>query len=168
MEARAAAVPMERSLSIINSHAQKIMKLLLLFLLVSVSEAAFAQSSSRFTITRSVIAGGGTTFSSSARFQLGSTIAQPLAAVPTNAPFSIQGGFWIWPSPTFFAPTEVGTNFIVSFQTTPGNTYIVQYTAALAPQNWQSLPSVAGNGAVESVTNSAPGVAQRFYRLIEQ
>jgi hypothetical protein len=173
MEAQAAMAPMERSLSIINSHAQKtglgiIMKLLLLFLLVSISEAAFTQSSSRFTITRGVIAGGGTTFSSSARFQLGSTIAQPLAAVPTNAPYSIQGGFWIWPSPTFFAPTEVGTNFIVSFQTTPGNTYIVQYTAALAPQNWQSLPSVAGNGAVESVTNSAPGVAQRFYRLIEQ
>jgi hypothetical protein len=129
---------------------------------------AKAQSSARFVIARSVIAGGGTTFSTSSRFRLGSTIAQPLAAVPTNAPFSIQGGFWIWPSPTFFAPTEVGTNFIVSFQTTPGNTYIVQYTAALAPQNWQSLPGVAGNGAVESVTNSAPGVTQRFYRLIEQ
>ena len=68
----------------------------------------FAQSSARFAITRSVIAGGGTTFSSSARFQLGSTIAQPLAAVPSSARFSIQGGFWIWPSPTFFAPTKNG------------------------------------------------------------
>ncbi len=144
------------------------MKSFLLFLLISLSTNVFAQSSARFAITRGVIASGGTTFSSSARFQLGSTIAQPLAAVPSSARFSIQGGFWIWPSPTFFAPTEVGTNFIVSFQTTPGKTYIVQYTTTLAPQNWQNLPSVAGNGAVESVTNSASGSAQKFYRLIEQ
>jgi len=88
--------------------------------------------------------------------------------VPSSARFSIQGAFWIWPSPTFFAPTKTGNNFIVSFQTNPGNTYTVQYTDTLAPPNWQSLPSVAGNGAVESVTNSAPGIAQRYYRLIEQ
>jgi hypothetical protein len=144
------------------------MKSLLLFLLISISATAFAQSSARFTITRGVVAGGGTTFSTSSRFQLGSTIAQPLAAVPSSVRFSIQGGFWIWPSPTFFAPTKVGNDFIVSFQTNPGNTYTVQYTDTLAPLNWQNLPSVAGNGAVESVTNSAPGVAQRYYRLIEQ
>jgi hypothetical protein len=140
----------------------------ILFLLLLVSSTALAQSSARFTITRSVIAGGGTTFSSSARFQLGSTIAQPLAAVPSSTRFSIQGGFWIWASPTFFAPTKVGNNFIVSFQTEPGKTYTVQYTDTLAPPNWQNLPGIAGNGAVESVTNSAPNVAQRYYRLIEQ
>jgi hypothetical protein len=130
--------------------------------------SASAQSSARFTITRGVIGGGGATFSTSSRFQLGSTIAQPLAAMPSSSRFSIQGGFWIWPSPTFFGPTKVGNDLIVSFQTTPGNTYTVQYTDTLAPPNWQNLPSVAGNGAVESVTNSAPGVAQRYYRLIEQ
>jgi len=144
------------------------MKFLFLLLLTFCSEVAFAQSSARFAITRSVIAGGGTTFSSSARFQLGSTIAQPLAAVPASARFSIQGGFWIWPAPIIFAPTKVGNNFVVSIQTELGKTYIVQYTDTLAPPNWQNLPGVAGNGAVETVTNSAPGVAQRFYRLIEQ
>jgi hypothetical protein len=141
---------------------------LLLLAMICFAETVFAQSGNRFVITRGVIAGGGTTLSSSARFQLSSTIAQPLAAVPTNTHFSIQGGFWIWPSPTFFAPAKTGDNFIVSFQTNPGNTYTVQYTDTLTPQNWLSLPSVAGNGAVESVTNSAPGIAQRFYRLIEQ
>jgi hypothetical protein len=140
----------------------------LFFLVLLVSSTALAQSSARFTITRSVIAGGGTTFSTSSRFQLGSTIAQPLAAVPSSSRFSIQGGFWIWPSPTIFAPTKVGNNFIVSFQTEPGKTYTVQYTDTLAPPNWQNLPGIAGNGAVESVTNSAPNVAQRYYRLIEQ
>jgi hypothetical protein len=144
------------------------MKSIFLLLLVSCSVTSLAQSSSRFTITRGVIAGGGTTFSSSARFQLGSTIAQPLAAVPSSSRFSIQGGFWIWPSPTIFAPTKVGNNFLLSFQTEPGKTYTVQYTDTLAPPNWQNLPGIAGNGAVESVTNSAPNVAQRYYRLIEQ
>lgn len=144
------------------------MKALLLFLWICLSGTAFAQSSARFTIIRGAIAGGGTTPSSSPRFQLSGTVAQPLAAVPGSARFSIQGGFWIWPSPTFFAPAKTGDNFIVSFQTTLGNTYTVQYTDTLTPQNWQSLPSVPGNGAVESVTNTAPGVGQRYYRLIEQ
>ena len=148
--------------------SQSTIKALLLFLLIALSGTAFAQSSARFAIVRGVIAGGGTTFSGSARFQLASTIAQPLAAVPASARFSIQGGFWIWPSPAFFAPTKTGDNFVVSFQTNPGNTYTVQYTDTLTPPNWQSLPGIAGNGAVETVTNSAPGVAHRFYRLIEQ
>ena len=144
------------------------MKILCLLLLVSVSATAFAQSSSRFTITRSVIASGGTTFSTSAHFQLGSTIAQPLAAVPSSSRFSIQGGFWIWPSPTIFAPTKVGNNLFVSIQTEPGKTYTVQYVDSLAALNWQNLPGVAGDGTTKTVTNSAPNVTQRFYRLLEQ
>ena len=48
---------------------------------------ALAQSSGRFTIARSAVAGGGATFSTSNRFQLGSTIAQPLAAVPSSSRF---------------------------------------------------------------------------------
>ena len=144
------------------------MRILLLLSLICLSRLTFAQGSARFASARGVIAGGGATSSSSARFQLASTIAQPLAAAPASAQFSIQGGFWIWPSPAFFAPTKTGDNFIVSFQTNPGNTYTVQYTDTLTPPNWQSLPGVPGNGAVETVTNSAPGIAHRFYRLIEQ
>jgi hypothetical protein len=143
------------------------MKSLLFSLLVALPTGVLAQSSSQFIITRSVIAGGGTTFSSSARFQLGSTIAQPLAAVPSSARFSIQGGFWIWPAPIIFAPTKIGNNFVLSFQTQLGETYTVQYSDTLAPPNWQSLPGIAGNGSVESVTNSAPGVTQQYYRLIQ-
>jgi len=142
------------------------MKSLFLLLLVSLSATAFAQSSSRFSITRSVIAGGGTTFSSSARFQLGSTIAQPLAAVPGSARFSIQGGFWIQPAPIFFAPTKVGTNFTVSIQTELGKTYTVQYMNALG-SSWQNMSPITGNGSVITVTNAALGAA-RFYRLVEQ
>jgi hypothetical protein len=144
------------------------MKLVFLFLLVAASEAAFAQSSARFTITRGVIAGGGTTFSSSARFQLASTIAQPLAAVPGSARFSIQGGFWIRPAPIFFAPTAVNGNFLVSIQSEPGEAYTVSYANSLSSPSWQTLTNITGNGSVIIVTNSAPGITQRFYRLIEQ
>ena len=128
---------------------------------------ALAQSSSRFAITRGVVAGGGTTFSSSARFQLGSSIAQPLAAVPSSARFSIQGGFWIQPAPIFFAPTQAGTNFMVSIQSEPGATYTIQYMNALG-STWQNLTTVTGTGNTITVTNAALGIPQRFYRLLEQ
>jgi hypothetical protein len=143
------------------------MKIIILLLLVSFSEAAFAQSSQRFNITRTVITGGGATVSTSSRFQLSSTIAQPVAAVPSSARFSIQGGFWIWPAPILFAPTKAGTNFLVSIETELGKTYTVQYMNALG-SSWQNLTAVPGNGYVITVTNAALGVPQRFYRLIEQ
>jgi hypothetical protein len=139
----------------------------ILFLVLLIGNMAFAQSSSRFTITRSVIADGGTTASSSARFQLASTIAQPLAAVPSSARFSIQGGFWIWPSPIMFGSAKAGTNFLVSIQSELGKTYTLQYANALG-STWQSLPPITGNGNEITVTNSVAGGTQRFYRLVEQ
>jgi hypothetical protein len=143
------------------------MKIILLLLLVSFSEANFAQSSPRFNITRTVITGGGATASTSSRFRLSSTIAQPLAAVPGSTRFSIQGGFWIWPAPILFAPTRAGTNFLVSIESEPGKTYTVQYLNVLG-SSWQNLTTVAGNGNVITVTNAALGGTQRFYRLMEQ
>ena len=144
------------------------MKILFLLLIASVSGTAFAQSGSRFAITRSVIAGGGTTPSTSSRFQLNSTIAQPLAAVPSSSRFSIQGGFWITLAPIIFAPAKNGNNFTFSFQTEPGKNYTAQYVDSLSTLNWQSLSPISGDGTVKTVTNSAPGIPQRFYRLIEQ
>ena len=144
------------------------MKILCLLLFGCVSGTAFAQSSGRFVIARNVVAGGGTTFSTSSRFQLGGTVAQPLAAVPVSARYSIQGGFWIRPAPIIFAPARVGTNFVFSFQTEPGKSYAVSSSDSLAGPGWQTLTTISGDGTVKAVTNSAPGVTQRFYRLIEQ
>lgn len=140
-------------------------RLFILFLFLS--GTAFAQSSARFTITRNIVAGGGTTASTSARFQLASTIGQPLAAVPSSARFSIQGGFWIVPAPILFGPAKGGTNFLVSIQSELGKTYTVQYMTALGG-TWQSLAPLAGTGNVLTVTNGGAGVSQRFYRLVEQ
>ena len=144
------------------------MKFIFTLSLIFLSTSIFAQSSTRFGITRSVIAGGGTTFSSSARFQLGSTIAQPLAAVPASARFSIQGGFWIWPAPVIYAATKVGTNFVFSFQADLGQPYMVQYVNSLSAPNWQTLTTIIGNGGVETVTNSASGSPVEFFRLLEK
>lgn len=141
------------------------MKLFTLLLFVSVSVTAFAQSSGRFTLTRSVMAGGGATFSTSSRFQLGSTVAQPLAAMPSSSRFSIQGGFWIVPSFLIFTPSKAGSNFVFSFETELGKTYALEYTDSLTTPSWQSLPGLAGNGAVQSVTNAAPGITNRFFRV---
>ena len=71
------------------------------------------------------------------------------------------------PATLIFAPTRVGNNFNLSFETAPGRTYLVEYTDSLLLPNWQSLPSVTGNGAVQSVNDFAPGVPYRFYRLRE-
>jgi hypothetical protein len=150
------------------TNLPKPMKLYLILLLVLSSVGVFAQSSARFDIARGVIAGGGTTFSSSARFQLGSTIAQPLAAVPSSTRFSIQGGFWILPAPIIYAATEVGTNFLFSFQADLGQPYRVQYINSLSAPAWQTLTTITGNGGVETVTNPASGSTAGFFRLIEQ
>ena len=143
------------------------MKWFLIVLFLSAHAMSFAQSSTRFAITRNIVAGGGTTASTSARFQLASTIAQPLAATPSSDRFSIQGGFWIVPAPILFGPTATGTNFLVSIQSELGKTYTLQYMNALG-SSWQSLPTITGNGNVITVTNGGAGVAQRFYRLVEQ
>jgi hypothetical protein len=144
------------------------MKILFLLLFVSASGTAFAQNSPRFSLTRSALSSGGATASTSSRFQLSSTIAQPLAGVPSNSRFSAQVGFWFWPGPVIFGPAKVGDNFLLSFQTEPGKTYTAQYVDSLTALNWQNLTPISGDGTVQTVTNFVPGVAQRFYRLIEQ
>ena len=139
----------------------------ILFLLLLTAGTLCAQSSPRFTLTRNILAGGGGTTNTSRRFQLAGTIAQPLAATPGGGRFSIQGGFWVRPAPVLFGPAAAGTNFLISIQSEPGETYTVQYQNALG-SGWQSLPPVTGNGQVITVTNGGAGVAQRFYRLVQQ
>jgi hypothetical protein len=139
----------------------------LLFLLLLTAGTACAQSSARFTLTRNVLAGGGATTNASSRFQLAGTVGQPLAATPGGGRFSLQGGFWVRPAPILFGPAATGTNFLISIQSEPGETYTVQYQNTLG-SGWQSLPPVTGTGGVITVTNGGAGVAQRFFRLRQQ
>jgi hypothetical protein len=61
----------------------------------------------------------------------------------------------------------VGTNFTFSFQSTGGQTYLVQYKDEFSDPLWGDLQSVVGDGFV--LTISSPVVVpQRFYRLAVQ
>lgn len=135
---------------------------------VLVSTPAFGQSSGRFTLARSVVSAGGATFSNSGRFQLGSTFAQPVAAVPASTRFALQGGFWIVPAPVIFSPAKTGNDFKLSFETEPGQSYLVEYSNSLLNPDWQPLPVQAGDGTIKTVTDNAPGIPRRFYRIRQQ
>lgn len=63
------------------------------------------------------------------------------------------------------APARVGDTFTFSIQTLDGRTYVVEYTDNLAVPSWQPLPNVNGDGTVKTVSNTAPGVPQRFFRF---
>jgi hypothetical protein len=144
------------------------MKTLLFLAVLSLSLPAWAQSGSRFTITRNAVAGGGT-LSSNVTFSLGSTVGEPVpSSSNTNNRFTVRSGFWIRPAPVVFAPHVVGNNFVLSFETEPGELYFAQFADSLDGSAWQSLPTVSGNGAIQSATNSAPGASVRFYRIVQQ
>jgi glycosidase len=63
------------------------------------------------------------------------------------------------------APTKTGDTFRFSIATLDGRTYLIEYTDDLANPVWQSLPNVNGDGQVQVVENTAPGVPQRFFRF---
>jgi hypothetical protein len=68
-------------------------------------------------------------------------------------------------APALVNPNSSSGTFNFSFQTTPGQSYTIQYTDDLANPSWTTLYSFVGDGSLQSVTDS-PGVAQRFYRVM--
>ncbi|MFK7957430.1 MAG: hypothetical protein AB8B96_15130 [Lysobacterales bacterium] len=69
------------------------MKSIAFALLITAVPGAIAQSSGgEFSITRSVVAAGGT--SSGGEFSLTGTIGQPVVARSQGGQFSVSGGFW--------------------------------------------------------------------------
>ena len=129
--------------------------------------AVHAQSGQPFII-RSVVAGGGATLSSSNRFQLSSTLGQPVVGTIAGGRFSMQQGFWFRRAPMIIAASRVGADFVFTLQTELGKTYAMQYADSYSSPNWQNLSILIGNGSVQSVTNAAPSAAQRYYRVLEQ
>jgi len=144
------------------------MKLFLIVLANLVSGVSFAQSNAQFAITRIAFGSGAAATVTNAECQLTGTLGQPATTSIANNRFTIKSGFWIWSAPTLAAPGNIGTNFLFSFQSESRKTYVVQYGDSLSPTNWQSLPGIAGDGTVKTVTNSVVSTSRRFYRLIEQ
>ena len=141
------------------------MKILFLFLLIA--STAFAQSSARFTITRNIMAGGGTTASSQRAFQLGEH-HRPAARCRARqrAVFPFKADFGFGHRPLCLGPPRWEPIFCCPSRANLEKTYTLQYVNALG-SSWQNLPPITGNGNIITVTNSA-AKAQRFYRLLEQ
>ena len=60
---------------------------------------------------------------------------------------------------------RAANNINISFPTQNGWGYRVFYKTNLTSGSWTLLNSTAGNGSVESVTDSSPGDNQRFYKV---
>jgi hypothetical protein len=58
-----------------------------------------------------------------------------------------------------------GNQFIFSFNTIPGKSYVLEYKDALQQTQWQTLSTTPGDGTLKTITNSTASPAQRFYRL---
>jgi hypothetical protein len=66
-------------------------------------------------------------------------------------------------------PTYGPGGFSVSFQTVGGVLYVVQYKDSLSDPEWTSLPAMAGDGTLQTFTDStASPTNNRFYRVLVQ
>jgi hypothetical protein len=65
------------------------------------------------------------------------------------------------------ANSVVSTNgFSLSLPTQSGRVYVLQYKNALTDTDWSSLPLVAGNGGMITLTDISVANPQRFYRVL--
>ena len=62
-------------------------------------------------------------------------------------------------------PNQAGGDVTLSFPSTTGFTYHVEYKTALNTSAWTPLTTRAGNGSTQTVSDSNPGGQARFYRL---
>jgi len=70
-------------------------------------------------------------------------------------------------SPVVLTATHVGANVQVSFNTSSGFNYQVQWKANLTDATWNSLGApITGDGTTKSVTD--PIGTSRFYRVMIQ
>ena len=67
-------------------------------------------------------------------------------------------------SPKISAALSAG-NRNLTFATQTGFTYTVQYKNNLSDASWTTLSSVSGTGSPATVSDTATGVAHRFYRV---
>ena len=69
------------------------------------------------------------------------------------------------PTPLITSPTRSGTQFSVQVAMSNGFTYYLEFKTSLSITNWSVATSVAGNGAVQTLTDTGATDPQRFYRV---
>ena len=129
---------------------------------------ASGQASARYNVVRSTVAAGGVTFCHSPRFQLGSTLGQPLIAGANSVRFVINGGFWNVP-PSWWSVTKAATGSDLTLGsswtggTVPGTGAIATWSVnslvtALTlnnPESWAGIRLLGGASDV-SINGSGP------------
>jgi hypothetical protein len=101
---------------------------------------------------------------SQGRFPDGSTniLLMPNSATPRAANRLDSAG----PPVQFSTPTLNGNNFVLSWSTTAGKTYRVEYKNDLGAAIWLPLGSnIVATGNMLSMTNSITNSPQRFFRI---
>ena len=90
----------------------------LIFLVFCLSTGVLAQSGGAFTITKSVIAGGGGQNATGGTFSLDGTIGQAVAGTSSSGgTYSLRGGFW---TPQAFTPTAASASISGQIRTADG------------------------------------------------
>jgi hypothetical protein len=63
------------------------------------------------------------------------------------------------------AATRSGNSVSISFNTSPGISYILETADSLTSGKWQRMQTVVGDGSLTTVRDTTPAVPQRFYRI---
>ena len=112
------------------------------------------------------------------QFQILTCVSQTGRFSQINAP-TVSGAVWVAhytgtnvsavvANPVNIAqPVLFGGMLSLSFNTTPGLSYVVQRSDSLNPPNWQTLEEVGGDGGIKTVSDPA-SKTQRFYRVLIQ
>jgi len=94
--------------------------------------------------------------------------AVPALANAVSAPFVVQSANPPPPQKILGATVAAGGTVTITYATTAGYQYQVQFTTNLASGFWTTLPSSTTNAtgpAVVFTDTNSPGGSQRFYRI---
>lgn len=129
---------------------------------------ATGQSSPHYDLVRGVIAGGGAIFTFSNRYQLGSSMGQPVTQGANSVRFTLNGGFWnVPPSYLFLTKSATGANLTSGISwmggAVPGPADIANWSANSlgtgltlnSPLSWGGM-NLAAAAANVSISGNGP------------
>lgn len=146
------------------------------FILIAIGCFLPASLRAQWTLSRSVIAGGGGWNTTGAGYSLGATVGQPDAGGPaTGGGYSLVGGFWA--GTTRIPPLEqprleaesVVTDQVRLSWSVVATGYVLEQTAAFAASeagiSWSQVPPPYETNAARVTITLPLDSTERFYRL---
>jgi hypothetical protein len=146
------------------------------FILIAIGCALPASLRAQWTLSRSVIAGGGGWNTTGAAFSLSGTVGQPDAGGPaTGGGYSLAGGFWAGTTriaplgqPRLDAESVIADQVRLSWSVVATG-YVLEQTAAFAASeagiSWSQVPPPYETNAARVTITLPLDSTERFYRL---